>query len=151
MDWGSFNRPGRAPHTPNPYLPIVVVTAYTELQHVTRARDCGVNEYLAKPVSAKSIYARICSLVDNVRPFIRCAGFFGPDRRRRRIEHGNHERRAHANTKSANRRMKDVITGLRERRQGRPGYKAPERRERNRLGVERQTLVMKGINDLIPT
>ena len=128
-----------------------MVTAYTELHHVITARDCGVNEYLAKPVSAKSIYSRLCSLVENERQFIRCHDFFGPDRRRRTIEHGNQERRTHANTRIANRRKKDVITGQPERRQDRPGYKAPERRERNRLGVESQTLVMKGINDLIPS
>lgn len=39
--------------SPNPYVPIIVVTAYTELQHVIRARDSGVNEYLAKPVSGR--------------------------------------------------------------------------------------------------
>ena len=138
--------------TSNPYVPIIVVTAYTEFQHVTRARDSGVNEYLAKPVSARRIYSRICSLVDNERPFIRCRDFFGPDRRRRRIDHGGHERRAHANTRSANRRKKDVPFGLPERRQGRPGYHAPERRRRKRLGVENreQNLMIKGINDLVP-
>ena len=151
MDWGSFNRPGRATTPPNPYLPIIVVTAYTDIHHVIRARDSGVNEYLAKPVSAKSIYSRICSLVENERQFIRCRDFFGPDRLRRRIDHEGQERRVNANTRSANRRKKDVITGQPERRKDCPGYKAPERRERNRLGVERQTLAMKGINDLIPS
>ena len=115
------------------------------------ARDSGVNEYLAKPVSARSIYSRICSLVENERPFIRCRDFFGPDRRRRRIDHEGHERRAHANTRSANRRRKDTPHGNPERRQGRPGYRAPDRRERNRLGVENknQKRLIKGINDLI--
>ena len=28
--------------TPNPYVPIIVVSAYTELHHVIRARDSGV-------------------------------------------------------------------------------------------------------------
>jgi CheY-like chemotaxis protein len=138
--------------SPNPYVPIVVVTAYTDLQHVVRARDSGINEYLAKPVSAKSIYSRICSLVEGERPFIRVPGFFGPDRRRRRIDHGGHERRNHANSRSANRRKKDIPFDHPEHRQGRPGYQAPERRQRKRLGVknQEQKRVITGINDLVP-
>ena len=137
--------------TPNPFVPIVVVTAYTELQHVVRARDSGVNECLAKPVSAKRIYSRICSLVENDRQFIRCGDFFGPDRRRRSIGHEGHERRGHANTGSANRRKKDVSFGHPERRRGRPGYHAPKRRQRNGLGVENQDQKsqIKNINNLV--
>ncbi len=68
--------------TSDPFIPVVVCTANTEYRHVCTARDKGMTEYLAKPVSAHTIYARICALVENRRPFIRIAGFFGPDRRR---------------------------------------------------------------------
>jgi two-component system, chemotaxis family, chemotaxis protein CheY len=78
----------------NPYVPIVVVTANTELRHVCFARDNGMTEFLAKPVSAKTIYSRLCSVIENPRPFIRVGGFFGPDRRRRQAMHlGAQERR----------------------------------------------------------
>ncbi len=129
-----------------------MVTAYTEHNHVIRARDSGINEYLAKPLSARLIYSRICSLVEDQRPFIHCQDFFGPDRRRRRIEHGGPDRRGHKNAKNANRRTKDVPFGHLECRQGRPGFEAPETRQSKRLGEEtqEQKLVMKGINDLIP-
>lgn len=138
--------------TPNPYVPIIVVSAYTELHHVIRARDSGVNEYLAKPVSAKRIYSRICSLVDNERQFIRCGDFFGPDRRRRKIDHRGYERRAGAKNKSANRRKLYVPFDPPERRRSHPDYRPPERRQRTRLGVkvEDQKRVIKGINDLVP-
>lgn len=72
--------------TPNPYAPIVVVTANTELRHVCHARDNGMTEFLAKPISAKTIYARLCNVIENPRPFIRVGDFFGPDRRRRATE-----------------------------------------------------------------
>jgi two-component system chemotaxis response regulator CheY len=72
--------------SPNPYVPIVVVTANTELRHVCIARDNGMTEFLAKPVSAKTIYSRLCSLIENPRPFVRVGDFFGPDRRRRKAE-----------------------------------------------------------------
>ena len=68
--------------SPNPFIPVVVCTANTELRHICIARDAGMTEYLAKPVSAHTIYSRICSLVENHRSFIRIAEFFGPDRRR---------------------------------------------------------------------
>lgn len=72
--------------SPNPYVPTVVVTANTELRHVCVARDNGMTEFLAKPVSAKTIYSRLCSVIEKPRPFIRVGNFFGPDRRRREAE-----------------------------------------------------------------
>ena len=82
--------------TPNPYVPLVVVTANTELRHVCFARDNGMTEFLAKPVSAKTIYARLCSVIENPRPFIRVGDFFGPDRRRRASNNFNHAERRRA-------------------------------------------------------
>lgn len=79
--------------SPNPYVPVVMVTAHTEYRHVYRARDSGMTEYLAKPISAQTIYGRICAVVENHRQFIKCGGFFGPDRRRRNCDVGGHDRR----------------------------------------------------------
>lgn len=79
--------------SPNPYVPVIVVTANTEIDHVFKARDTGMSEYLAKPVSAKLIYSRICSTIDSTRPYVRAGGFFGPDRRRRRAAFQGADRR----------------------------------------------------------
>ena len=49
---------------------------------VTVARDAGVTEFLAKPISAKGLYQRILNVVANPRPFIKTKTYFGPDRRR---------------------------------------------------------------------
>lgn len=68
--------------SPNPQLPIIMVSAYSEVERVERARDAGVNEFLAKPVSANSIYTRIKMLIDRPRPFVKSDDFMGPDRRR---------------------------------------------------------------------
>ena len=64
-------------------MPIVVVTANTEIRHVCHARDHGMTEYLAKPISATLIYQRICTVIERHRDFIKNRDFFGPDRRRR--------------------------------------------------------------------
>jgi len=72
-----------AKDSPSPYVPIIMLSGYTEYRRITEARDAGINEFLAKPISAKSIYQRIAAIIDNPRPFIRAKNYFGPDRRRR--------------------------------------------------------------------
>jgi CheY-like chemotaxis protein len=67
---------------PNPYVPIIMITAYAERARVLQAREAGVTEFLCKPVSAKRLYERILNIVLNPRPFIQTKSFFGPDRRR---------------------------------------------------------------------
>ncbi|MBM3530286.1 MAG: response regulator [Alphaproteobacteria bacterium] len=66
----------------NPFAPIIMLTGHTEMGRVTSARDAGVTEFLAKPISAKALYYRVASVVLNPRPFIKTKSFFGPDRRR---------------------------------------------------------------------
>ncbi|MBS0248790.1 MAG: response regulator [Proteobacteria bacterium] len=66
----------------NPYVPIIMMTGHSEKRRVTAARDAGITEFLAKPVSAKGLYERIVNVVVNPRPFIRTKTYFGPDRRR---------------------------------------------------------------------
>ena len=69
----------------NPYVPIIMLSGYTEYLRVVEARDAGVNEFLAKPISAKALYQRFASIIDNPRPFIRTKKYFGPDRRRQNM------------------------------------------------------------------
>jgi CheY-like chemotaxis protein len=69
--------------SPNAYVPIIMLTGHTEISRVETARDAGVNEFLAKPVSAKKIYQRIKVILDNPRQYVRTPTYFGPDRRRR--------------------------------------------------------------------
>jgi two-component system, chemotaxis family, chemotaxis protein CheY len=68
---------------PNPYVPIIMVTGHSERHRVEAARDAGITEFLAKPITAQNLYLRITEVVERPRPFVRCDGFFGPDRRRR--------------------------------------------------------------------
>jgi len=68
--------------TANPYVPIIMLTGYSEKRRVVAARDAGVTEFLAKPVSSTALYQRILSVVASPRPFVKANAFFGPDRRR---------------------------------------------------------------------
>ena len=69
--------------SPNPFVPIVMVTGHATPETVTAAREAGVTEFLVKPVSVKTVAARLTAVIDHPRPFVRQEGFFGPDRRRR--------------------------------------------------------------------
>jgi len=66
----------------NPYVPIIMLTGHSEKKRVMGARDAGVTEFLAKPISAKALYERIFNVVANPRPFVKTRTYFGPDRRR---------------------------------------------------------------------
>lgn len=71
-----------SPDSPNPFLPIIMISSFAGLEHVAEARDAGINEYLIKPYSARQLLTRISTVVERPRPFIRTDGYFGPDRRR---------------------------------------------------------------------
>lgn len=73
----------------NPFVPIIMMTAYSEKQRVVEARDAGITEFIAKPLSAKTLMARITAVIEHPRPFIRSKRYFGPDRRRRRTSDYN--------------------------------------------------------------
>jgi two-component system, chemotaxis family, chemotaxis protein CheY len=66
----------------NPYVPIIMVSGHSEKKRIVSARDAGVTEFLAKPISAKALYERILNVAANPRPFIKTKTYFGPDRRR---------------------------------------------------------------------
>lgn len=83
----------RETDSPNPFVPVVVVTSLTEQKHVLTARDLGMTEFLAKPFSPRLIFQRMQTIADRPRAFIRAGDFFGPDRRRRTIA-VNEDRRA---------------------------------------------------------
>ena len=81
--------------SPNPFVPFVMTTAHTSIEDVCTARDAGISEFLAKPLTAKLIYSRICSVIERRRVFIRNRSYFGPNRRRRTINDFGHDRRSH--------------------------------------------------------
>jgi two-component system chemotaxis response regulator CheY len=70
--------------SPNPYVPIILMTGYSDRSRVENARDTGVTEFLMKPYTAKDLYSRIVQVIEKPRQFVDTDGFFGPDRRRRK-------------------------------------------------------------------
>jgi len=89
----------------NPYVPVIVITANTESRHIYTARDSGMTEFLAKPISAQRVYSRVCSVIEKRRMFISAQEFFGPDRRRLVKEtFGGENRRSRGNINGPERR-----------------------------------------------
>lgn len=83
LDGVEFTRLVRnSPDSTNPYLPIIMMTGHSGKQRVYEARDAGVTEFLAKPITAKGVLDRIQSVIWKPRPFVKTDGYFGPDRRR---------------------------------------------------------------------
>jgi len=70
------------PQSPNPFLPILMVTGMRAETQVKAARDAGVDAFLAKPVSPKSVADRLAMLVERPRSYIAVENYLGPDRRR---------------------------------------------------------------------
>jgi DNA-binding response OmpR family regulator len=83
LDFVRLVRTGK--DSPNPYVPVIMLTGHTEMHRVMEAREAGVNEFLAKPVSPKKLYARIRSIIEHQRHFIKTKTYFGPDRRRQKL------------------------------------------------------------------
>lgn len=73
-----------AEDSPNHYVPIIMLTAYAEKSRVEAARDAGVTEFCAKPITPSDLYRKVCSVVNSPRSFVRTSLYFGPDRRRRK-------------------------------------------------------------------
>ncbi len=87
MDGISFTRIVRNdPASPNPYVPIILMTGFSEKRRVLQARDAGVTEFLVKPFSARDLYKRMVQVIERPRQFVRSPDFFGPDRRRKRTQ-----------------------------------------------------------------
>jgi PleD family two-component response regulator len=43
------------------YIPIIMLSGHSDTTRVREARDSGVNDFLTKPVSARSLLARLIS------------------------------------------------------------------------------------------
>ena len=71
------------PDSPGPMLPVIMITGHATMKRLQEARDAGVNEFMAKPITARGVLERLALVIDHPRPFIGSDDYFGPDRRRR--------------------------------------------------------------------
>jgi CheY-like chemotaxis protein len=86
LDWempglngASFMRMVRSPETfPFPDVPVIMLTGHGEKARVVEAVCLGVNEFLLKPVSTKSLRDRLASVLCSPRPVVSSGPYYGP-------------------------------------------------------------------------
>lgn len=78
IDGREFLRLVRQPKHRAAYVPILVVSGYTDRRHVAGARAAGANGVIAKPLSASTLYKALVREIVEPRPFVRTPTYFGP-------------------------------------------------------------------------
>jgi CheY-like chemotaxis protein len=67
---------------PNRFCPIIILSGHASASTTLKARDCGANIVVAKPINPRALLERIVWIAKTSRPFIEAPGFYiGPDRR----------------------------------------------------------------------
>ncbi len=66
---------------PNAMAPVILVSGHSKLSNVQRARDCGADFIVAKPLSPTVLLERIVWVAREQRSYIDCETYTGPDRR----------------------------------------------------------------------
>jgi CheY-like chemotaxis protein len=66
---------------PNAYVPVILLTGHTARAKVEKARDCGANYIVTKPLTPMVLMERIVYVSKDQRPFVECDAYNGPDRR----------------------------------------------------------------------
>ena len=101
--------------SPNQFVPVILMTGFSQERRVINARDIGITEFLVKPFNARDLYKRLFQIIEKPRQFVRCEDFFGPDRRRRsdddfgrRKKRGNDETSDDGEESAPNKPVKDV-------------------------------------------
>ncbi len=83
MDGAAFTRMVRSPETfPHPAVPIIMLTGHGERRRVLEAIECGVHEFLLKPVSSKALQDRLYTVLAAPRPMVRRGNYYGPEPRK---------------------------------------------------------------------
>jgi two-component system chemotaxis response regulator CheY len=83
LDGIGFVRRLRAEPGRKAMIPVLMVTGHATPARVVAARDAGVNEFIAKPITGRVLADRLRRIIEDERPFIRTATYVGPCRRRR--------------------------------------------------------------------
>ncbi len=75
-------------------LPIIMMARDASVAKVTRARDAGATEFIAKPMSVSALTKALISALEKPRDFVEGEKYVGPDRRRRTVDVKDPRRRA---------------------------------------------------------
>jgi CheY-like chemotaxis protein len=71
----------RSADSPNTRIPVVMVTGAADKSTVLASRNSGVNAFVAKPLTAKDLAAKLAFALNDPRPHIHTFTYVGPCRR----------------------------------------------------------------------
>ena len=66
---------------PNAFAPVLMISGHIRRSMVDKARDCGANFIVTRPLTPSVLLERILWLARDPRPFIQAGDYLGPDRR----------------------------------------------------------------------
>jgi CheY-like chemotaxis protein len=78
----------RSPNERLRRIPAIMVSAYADRDHIDRARDSGVDQFVPKPCTATDLHVGIRKAVFEPKPFVVAPDYIGPDRRRKNKDKG---------------------------------------------------------------
>ncbi|NQV99076.1 MAG: response regulator [Rhodospirillales bacterium] len=93
---------------PNPFIPVIFLTAYSDNKQIKKAINAGINDFIAKPFSARHIYKRIIKVIEVPHFFIRSGVYFGPCRRHVLIDNYHNENQRRTSYGGAERRLSAI-------------------------------------------
>ncbi len=68
------------------FVPVIVLSGYTQMRLISAARDAGAHLVVRKPVSPQVLFDRLVWVAASDRAFIEAPNYVGPDRRFHAIE-----------------------------------------------------------------
>ncbi len=105
----------KSPLSPNPYVPVLMMTGFSSRIRVEQARDIGITEFLVKPFAARDLYTRVAQIIEKPRQFVDAGTFFGPDRRRKSgDQYEGPRRRGDDRSKATDKQASDILKKLRD-------------------------------------
>lgn len=66
--------------SPNRLVPIFMLTGYSSLEHVKRATQAGVHDYIVKPFDVDNLAERLARVINNPSAFMESSEYTGPIR-----------------------------------------------------------------------
>lgn len=78
----------RSPNERLRRIPAIMISAYSDRDHICRARDSGVDQFVPKPCTATDLHVGIRKAVFEPKPFVVAPDYIGPDRRSKNEDKG---------------------------------------------------------------
>jgi CheY-like chemotaxis protein len=63
------------------FVPILILSGYTQMRSIAASRDCGANAVVRKPFSPRTMFDHIAWAAGSKRPYLDSPAYLGPDRR----------------------------------------------------------------------